>query len=230
HWPPLAETTRTLYHWTIQHGVQLFGNGLRMQPVSYYAPDSGVGLAMRFCCEGRTKRVGIVGLGAGTIAAYGQTGDVFRFYEIDPLVERLARELFTYLRESPAKTDVVLGDARFSINRDRDAPYDVLVLDAFSDDAMPVHLLTTQALALYRKHLASNGILSFHISSQYLNLEPVLAREAQKAGMHAVTVHSTGDESHGIFIADWVLLTSNERFLAQTEVARVAHPSLMQSN
>jgi len=230
HWPPLAGTTRTLYHGTIQHGVQFFGNGMRMQPASYYAPSSGVGLALRFCCEGRTKRVGVVGLGAGTIAAYGQPGDVFRFYEIDPLVERIARSLFTYLRETPAHADVVLGDARFSINRDRSDPYDVLVLDAFSGDAVPVHLLTQQAVALYRKHLAPDGILAFHISSQYLDLEPVLAREAQQAGMHAVTVHSAGDESHGIFVSDWVLLTNNEKFLARPEMTGVAHASLMRSD
>jgi hypothetical protein len=230
HWPPLAGTTRTLYHGTIQHGVQFFGNGMRMQPASYYAPSSGVGLALRFCCEGRTKRVGVVGLGAGTIAAYGQPGDVFRFYEIDPLVERIARSLFTYLRETPAHADVVLGDARFSINRERGDPYDVLVLDAFSGDAVPVHLLTQQAVALYRKHLAPDGILAFHISSQYLDLEPVLAREAQQAGMHAVTVHSAGDESHGIFVSDWVLLTNNEKFLARPEMTGVAHASLMRSD
>jgi hypothetical protein len=230
HWPPLAGTTRTLYHGTIQHGVQFFGNGMRMQPASYYAPSSGVGLALRFCCEGRTKRVGVVGLGAGTIAAYGQPGDVFRFYEIDPLVERIARSLFTYLRETPAHADVVLGDARFSINRERSDPYDVLVLDAFSGDAVPVHLLTQQAVALYRKHLAPDGILAFHISSQYLDLEPVLAREAQQAGMHAVTVHSAGDESHGIFVSDWVLLTNNEKFLARPEMTGVAHASLMRSD
>ncbi len=145
HWPPLGETTRTLYNGTIQHGVQLFGNGLRKQPASYYGQDSGIGLALRFCCEGRTKRVGIVGLGAGSIAAYGQPGDGFRFFEIDPLVERVARELFSYLRESAAHTDVILGDARFSINREQGAPFDVIVLDAFSGDAVPVHLLTQQA-------------------------------------------------------------------------------------
>lgn len=230
HWPPLAETTRTLYHGTIQHGVQLFGNGLRLEPASYYGRASGVGLALRLCCQGRAKRVGIVGLGAGTIAAYGQQGDFFRFYEIDPLVERIARELFTYLREPPAHSDVVLGDARFSINRERGAPFDVIVLDGFSGDAVPVHLLTEQALTLYRKHLAPDGILAFHISSQYLDLEPVLAREAQQAGMHAITIHSEGDDSHGIFVADWVLLTNNEQFLANPEIARVAHPSLVRSS
>jgi hypothetical protein len=230
HWPPQAGTTRILYNGTIQHGAQFFANGMRMQPATYYAPDSGIGLALRLCCDSRPKRVGIVGLGAGALAAYGQPGDVFRFYEIDPLVERVARNLFTYLRETPAHTDVVLGDARFSINREHGAPFDVIVLDAFSGDAVPIHLLTQQAIALYRRHLTPEGILAFHISSQYLDMEPVLAREAQQAGIHAVTVHSKGDEAKGIFVADWVLLTSNEQFLAMPEVAAVAHPTLSRSN
>jgi hypothetical protein len=230
HWPPLAETTRTLYHGTIQHGAQFFANGMRMQPASYYAPDSGVGLALRLCCNGRPKRVGVVGLGAGALSTYGHPGDVFRFYEIDPLVERIARSLFTYLRETPAHTDVVLGDARSSISREQGAPYDVLVLDAFSGDAVPVHLLTEQAIALYRKHLTPDGILAFHISSQYLDLEPVLAREAQQAGMHAIIVHSKQDESKGIFNADWLLLTNNERFLARPQVAAAAHPAATREN
>jgi spermidine synthase len=230
HWPPKAEVTRTLYHGTIQHGTQMFGNGMRMQPASYYGPESGVGLAMRLCCSGRLKHVGVVGLGTGTLAVYGQPGDTFRFYEIDPLVERLARELFTYLRETPAQTDIILGDARYSLDRDRSGPFNVLVLDAFSGDAVPVHLLTAQALTLYRKHLTPDGILAFHISSQYLNLEPVLAREAQQAGLHAITVRSAGDESQGIFAAEWVLLTCNEQFLSQPEVVNASHPSLLQAN
>jgi hypothetical protein len=230
HWPPQAETTRTLYHGTIQHGAQFFGNGMRMQPTTYYGPASGVGLALRFCCGQRARRVGIVGLGAGTLAAYGQAGDVFRFYEIDPLVERVADNLFTYLRETPARTDVVLGDARFSLSRERGGPFDVLVLDAFSGDAVPVHLLTQQAIALYRKHLTADGILAFHISSQYLDVEPVLARVAQQAGMHAVTVCSGGDEARGVFEADWVLITNNGAFLTRPEVAAVATPSVVRSN
>ncbi|HZU09300.1 MAG TPA: fused MFS/spermidine synthase [Pseudacidobacterium sp.] len=230
HWPPKAKVTRTLYHGTIQHGTQMFGNGMRMQPASYYGPGSGVGLAMRLCCVGRLKHVGVVGLGTGTLAVYGRPGDTFRFYEIDPLVERLARELFTYLRETPAQADIILGDARYSLDRDRTGPFDVLVLDAFSGDAIPVHLLTAQALTLYRKHLTPDGILAFHISSQYLNLEPVLAREAQQAGLHAITVRSAGNESLGIFAAEWVLLTRNEQFLSQPEVVNASNPSLLQAN
>jgi SAM-dependent methyltransferase len=230
HWPPIAETTRTLYNGTIQHGAQFFFNGMRMKPASYYAPSSGVGLALDLCCNGQPKRVAVVGLGAGALAAYGQPGDVFRFYEIDPLVKRIADNLFTYLRETPAHVDVVLGDARSSISRERSAPYDVIVLDAFSGDAVPVHLLTQQAIALYRKHLKPDGILAFHISSQYLDMEPVLAREAQQAGMHAITVHSRQDESKGIFNADWVLLTNNKSFLTLPQVASQSQPSAMRDN
>ncbi|WP_158748740.1 spermidine synthase [Acidobacterium sp. S8] len=226
HWPPEADTTRTLYHGTIQHGAQFFGNGMRMQPASYYAPFSGVGLALRLCCEGKPRHVGIVGLGAGALASYGQPGDTFRFYEIDPLVERIARSLFTYLRETPAQTSVVLGDARFSISREQGPPFDVLIVDAFSGDAVPIHLLTQQALQLYRRHLTPDGIIAFHASSQYLNLEPVIAREAQQAGMRAIIVHSKADLYHGIFIADWILLTNNQRFLTQPKVTQASQPLL----
>ncbi len=224
HWPPDADTVRTLYHGTIQHGAQFYGGGLRMQPTSYYGANSGAGLAMRLCCSGQAKRVGVVGLGTGTLAAYGRPGDVIRFYELDPLVLRLARNLFTYLRETPAQTDVILGDARASLARETPQRYDVLVLDAFSGDAVPVHLLTAEAIRLYRRHLKPDGILAFNVSSQYLDLAPVLAREAQQAGMKAILVHSSADEKHGLFVADWVLLTTNTRFLSEPEVAARAQP------
>ncbi len=204
HAPPVAETTRTLYHGSIQHGTQLFGDGLRTEPSSYYGHNSGVGLALDLCCEGRTKRVGVVGLGTGSVAVYGKPGDEITFYEIDPLVERLARALFTYLRDSPARVGIVLGDARLSlaheVNHEGPKPlYDVIVLDAFSGDAIPVHLLTAQAIALYRQRLRPDGVLAFNISSQYLDLAPQLALQAKNAGMHAVLVHSDPNGARGIF-------------------------------
>jgi spermidine synthase len=230
HWPPEAGTTRILYHGTIEHGTQLFGGGLRNTPTSYYGRDSGAGLAIRLCCTGRARNVGIVGLGAGTLAAYGEPGDHFTFYEIDPLVERLAMAFFTYLRESRAQVAIVTGDARLSLtqeerhaNRPR---YDVLVLDAFSGDAVPVHLLTAEAISLYRKRLQPDGILAFHISSQYLDLAPVLTVQAEHAGMRAVTIHSAGDEKRGEFPADWVLFTTNPAFLEQPEVFNASQPLL----
>ena len=187
HLPPEAETTRTLYHGRIQHGTQLFGNGLRTQPSSYYAHNSGVGLALDLCCEDHPRRIGVVGLGTGTLAAYGKPGDEITFYEIDPLVERLARALFTYLRDS-AGDGAHRSRRRPALHRPRQTspPYDVLVLDAFSGDAIPIHLLTAQAIALYRRHLQPGGVLAIHISSQYLDLAPQLALQAQNARLNAV--------------------------------------------
>ena len=107
--PPDPDVNRTLYHGTIEHGDQYFSEEWRRVPTTYYAEDSGVGVALKFCCAGRPRRIGIIGLGAGTVAAYGRVGDVFRFYEIDPLVERIAHTFFTYLRESAARTEIVPG-------------------------------------------------------------------------------------------------------------------------
>ena len=223
HIPPEAETTRTLYHGTIQHGTQMFGNGLETVPTTYFARDSGAGLAIEACCDGRQATIGIIGLGAGTLAAYGRPGDKFTFYEIDPLVERLARALFTYLRSSPAAVRVELGDARLSLAREK-APqqYDVLVLDAFTGDAVPVHLLTAQAMALYLRHLRPDGVLAFHISSQYIDLAPEIALEAQQAGLHTLMVHSAARESQGEFTADWVLVSPDAAALAKPSIANAA--------
>jgi spermidine synthase len=229
HLPPEAETTRTLFHGHIQHGTQMFGNGLRMQPASYYGHNSGLGLALDFCCAGRTKRVGVVGLGTGTVAVYGKPGDDVAFYEINPLVERLARALFTYLRDSPATVKVVLGDARLSLAREaapgHSAPlYDVLVLDAFSGDAIPIHLLTAQAIALYRRRLTPQGVLVFHISSQYLDLAPELALQARNAGLQALLVHTDADEAKGLFASDWVLMSADDALLRNPEIANAGKP------
>ena len=177
----------------------------RATPLTYYAEDSGVGLAMRFCCRldpqgTRSRRIGVVGLGAGTVAAYGRAGDVMEFYEINPLVERVAREEFTYMRdarERGATVSVVPGDARVSLAGQSPQGFDVLVVDAFSGDAIPVHLLTAEALALYRRQMAPGGVIAFHVSNQYLNLAPVLGRLAKADGMQARVFESVGKDSAG---------------------------------
>ena len=215
---------RTLFSGTIQHGIQVFNDQLRHRGTSYYAPDSGVGLALRFCCHGAARRIGAVGLGIGTIAAYAEPGDSITFYEIDPLVERLARARFAYLRECRAPVNVILGDARVAMEREPPQNYDVIVLDAFSGDAIPVHLLTAQAIALYRRHLKPGGVLAFHISSQYVDLAPVLAAEARHANMIALGVHSLANDEEGEYEAAWVLLSDDQAFFRQPEVAIASRP------
>jgi spermidine synthase len=156
----------------------------------------------------------VIGLGAGTLAAYGKPGDVFRFYEIDPKVEIIAKNAFTYLRESKAKVEIVEGDARLSMEAEPSQQYDVIAVDAFSGDAIPVHLLTAEAVQLYLRHLRPGGILAFHVSNSFLDLAPVVAAEAEHAGLASALVSSPDDEYTGGYAADWVLVTSNQQFLS----------------
>ena len=212
-------TVRTLSNGTIQHGTQIFGSdALRHTPTTYYARDSGIGLALNFCCAGRARNVGVIGLGAGTLAAYGKPGDRFTFYEINPAVTPLARNVFTYMRESVAHIEVIEGDARTSLARSAPQNFDVLVIDAFSGDAIPLHLLTTQALGLYRRHLAPGGILAFHISNQHVDLESPIALLAASAGMQVRRVHSLTNDDTGEFTATWMLVTDNPAFFQQPEL------------
>jgi spermidine synthase len=166
----------------------------------------------------------VVGLGVGTIAAYGQPGDRIRFYEINPAVQPIARNLFTYLRDSAAQISIVEGDARSSLTREEPQKFDVLIIDAFSGDAIPLHLLTTEAEALYRRHLVSGGILAFHISNQHVDLEPEIALLAKAAGMTARRVSSPPNDKSGEFTSTWVLLTDNAGFFSLPEVAHASAP------
>jgi len=215
---------RTLTNGTIQHGTQIFGtDAQRKTPTTYYALDSGVGFALRNCCLGtngsvQPRNIGVIGLGAGTIAAYGQPGDRIRFYEINPAVVPIARNVFTYIRESGAQVSIVEGDARTSLAREAPQNFNVLVVDAFSGDAIPLHLLTAQALTRYRRHLAPGGFIAFHISNQHVDLEPAIALLAQSAGMKAMRVSSSANDDRGEFSAYWVLVTDNADFFS------VSHP------
>jgi spermidine synthase len=214
---------RVLTNGTIQHGTQYFGTeALRRTPTSYYAEDSGVGLAMRFCCVGRARNIGVIGLGAGTMAAYGRPGDRVRFYEINPAVAPIANNVFTYIRDSGAQTSVAQGDGRLSLLHEDPQHFDVLVVDAFSGDAIPLHLLTTQAVDLYRKHLAPGGIIAFHISNQHVDLEPPIALLAKAAGMTAMVIATGARDEIGEFGATWVLVSDNANFFARPEVAAKA--------
>ncbi len=212
------DQARTLYHGTIEHGAQFMLPPRRSQPTTYYGPDSGIGLLLRHPSSS-PRRVGIVGLGVGTIAAYGKPGDRYRFYEINHQVIDVANSLFTYLRESKARIQIVEGDARLSLEREPSTRFDVLAIDAFSGDAIPVHLLTREAFALYRKHLdPAHGVLAFHVSNRYLDLAPIVRQLATDAGYTSTLIKSRKNDDELIASADWVLVSKNNTFANDADV------------
>lgn len=207
---------RSLVHGTIEHGAQYLSFPENRNPTTYYGRRSGAGLALRFCCDG-PKRVGVIGLGAGTLAAYGKPGDSFRFYEINPQVISVANGWFTFLKQSPAKIEIILGDARLSLESEPSQQFDVLAVDAFSGDAIPVHLLTKEALAVYFRHLKPGGILAVHTSNTYLRLAPVVKMLAEDADYTSRLISSDEDATMMVSPADWVLVTRNQDFLNKPE-------------
>ena len=138
---------------TIDHGLQFLSPARRDLPTTYYGPDSGIGITLKAAGATSPLNVGVIGLGVGTLAAYGRQGDRYKFYEINPLVVQLANQEFSFLRDSEAKIDIVLGDGRLSLEQEPPQGFDVLVVDAFSGDSIPVHLLTREAFELYFRHL-----------------------------------------------------------------------------
>src|SRR3954451_7381195 len=165
--------------------------------------------------KGSSRRVGAVGLGAGTLATYGQAGDVFRFYEINPQVLDFAQRYFTFLKDSAAHIDHVLGDARLSLEREADQHYDVLVLDAFNGDAIPTHLLTREAFDLYRRHLNPGGVIAVHISNQHLDLRPIVRGAAGHLGLGTLLVlDEQGGVGNACSTSAWMVLSEDRAFLA----------------
>jgi spermidine synthase len=200
---------RRLVHGAIMHGEQYMHDKFRADLSTYYHEDSGIGAAIRSLPEDRPARVGVIGLGTGTIAAYGREGDVYRFYDIDSRVMSIAQSEFTYLGDSAAKIELALGDARLTLEREAPQGFDVLAVDAFSSDAIPVHLITREALGTYLRHVKPDGIVAFHVSNRFLDLIPVVARLAKEHGAHAVLVRDDPDEdeNHKRSRSDWVLVS-----------------------
>jgi len=212
---------RRLVHGAIMHGEQYLHDKFRRQLTTYYHEDSGIGAAIRSLPEDRPARVGVIGLGTGTIAAYGRKGDVYRFYDIDARVMDLARTQFTYLGDSAAKIELALGDARLTLEREQPQNFDVLAVDAFSSDAIPVHLITREALGIYLKHMKSDGIVAFHVSNRFLDLIPVVARIAKEQGAHAVLVNDDPDDEDESLRSrsDWVLVSRDPAALKREPIA-----------
>jgi hypothetical protein len=201
--------SRKLIHGTINHGTELTDPGDRRTPTSYYGPKSGVGRAIRYFEQRPGVRVGVIGLGAGVTAAYGRRGDFFRFYEINPLDLSIANTWFTFLKDCAADHQVLLGDARLTLERQPGQQFDVLAVDAFTSDAIPVHLLTREAFVLYFRHLNRGGILAVHVSNRYLALEPVVARNALDLGKVAIEVKDDGEDEDYLSESDWVLVATD---------------------
>jgi spermidine synthase len=167
-------------------------------------------------------RVGVIGLGAGTLAIYGQPGEHYRIYEINPRVRSIAEKYFTYTKLSKANVEIVMGDARLSLEREQPNNFDVLAVDAFSSDAIPVHLLTREAIQLYLRHTKPDGIIAIHISNKYLNLYPVVQKIADALQLSLIEVQSSGVPGSEQFASDWILLTRDKTLFQRPEYRAVA--------
>lgn len=225
----VGQPQRGLTNGTTAHGRQLLGEGLRERPTSYFGVLSGIGFALATRGAGESSRVGIIGLGIGTLAAYGRDGDLFRFYELDPAVARIARDdgYFTYLEDSAAAIEVVIGDARLSLETEAargDAKFDVLVVDAFTSDSIPVHLMTREAFELYDRRLEPNGLLAIHVSNRYFKLDPVVARLGASVGLETRIFQNRSMPDHATRLATWALLSRDPARLE--ELAREARRTL----
>jgi spermidine synthase len=211
---------REMRHGSIVHGSQYERAPWRKTPTAYYGSETGVWMAIKKHPDrllNKPLHIGVIGLGTGTLAALGRQADKIRFYEINPDVIRLSREWFSYCQDSPAKIDIVLGDARIQLEREllsgREQQFDVLVADAFSSDSIPFHLLTVECANIYRSHLKDNGILAVHVSNHYLDLVPVAIGLARHIGWGAVVIDSRASQDETVWESTWVLITKNSDFL-----------------
>jgi SAM-dependent methyltransferase len=218
---------RVMYHGSINHGGQLLDPAQRNMPTSYFAPTSGYGRTFA-SLPAAPWRIGVIGLGAGAIAAYSRAGDVFRFYEIDPQVAAVAVSEFSFLRDSPAQTEIVLGDGRLSLERETDQNYDLLAVDAFSGDSIPMHLVTREAMATYVRHLKPDGVIVFQATNRFVDIGPVVERLAAEFGMTAVLVSDAPEGTEGadywVSGTDQIIVTKNARLLAAEPIRSVAQP------
>jgi SAM-dependent methyltransferase len=219
-------TAYKLNHGSTTHGLQFTDPGLSMLPTTYYNESSGIGVVLNNFSRESGRRIGVVGLGTGTLAAYGREGDVFRFYEIDPAVRKVAQTRFTYLRQSKAKIEVVEGDARLRLESEAPQQFDVLALDAFSSDAIPIHLLTEEAFKEYFRHLAPGGVLAVHISNRHLNFLRPLVGAAKE--FHQLLLCIAWNDPHRPWWfsdSNWVFISRNQKLLTSPQI--MSHATIM---
>jgi hypothetical protein len=216
------EHHRILQHAGVAHGLQ-FPSRPNL-PTAYYGPTSGAGIALRYAPRPHALRVGVVGLGVGTVVLYGQKGDTFRAYEINPDVVSMAHQHFSFLRQAAGDVQIVLGDARMSLARESDQQFDLIVLDAFSGDSIPVHLLTRECFELYLRHLRVGGTIAVHISNQHLELAPVITRLAEHFGLGWVHITSNARPDMGQYKSRWMLLSTDRAWLESEPVRSASGP------
>ena len=216
---------RSLVHGAILHGEQWLAEKYRRSATTYYKTTSGIGRTL-LAFEGKPIRVGVIGLGAGSLAVYADADDTYRFYDINPAVIEVANTWFTYLKDSPGKMETVLGDARLSLEREAPQQFDVLAIDAFSGDSIPVHLITLEAVGEYLRHLKPEGVLAFHVSNRFLDLKPVLLAIAEKHGLEYAYIHETGDAN--TTTSDWVLISRHKPFILRPDIVEVTEPVVPQ--
>jgi hypothetical protein len=220
---------RAMYHGSINHGGQLLDQSHRRYPTTYFSRTSGYGRVFA-SLPSTPRKVGVIGLGAGALAAYARKGDVFRFYEIDPQVAAVATSEFTFLADAPAQIDIVLGDGRLSLEREPPQNYDVLAIDAFSGDSIPMHLITREAMAVYVRHLKPGGVIVFQATNRFVDIGPVVARLAADLGLSAVLVadqpDSTYESQHEYWNSstDQIIVTRNKALLSAEPVKSAAQP------
>jgi len=201
---------RTLYNGDTLHGAQVLAPRFRHIPTTYYSRGTPVGKLIER--EGRSfKRMGIAGLGVGTLAAYSKAGRVIDFYELDPDIARIARKYFTYLSDAQGKVNIIFGDARLSVERRKGKPYDLIVVDTFGSDAIPFHLLTKEMVRIYRKNLTDNGVLLFHITNRYLRLDPILARVGGALGADVSSQRGAALNTDLTLHTAWVAMTWSQK-------------------
>lgn len=229
---------RTLAHGVVVHGTQIMEPPLSEMPTTYYGESSGIGrtILIEHISVG-SLRIGSIGLGAGTLAVYARPGDLFRVYELNPAVVDIAQNQFTYLKDSKARIELVLGDARLSLEREiaqgafnrPEQRFDILSVDAFSGDAIPVHLLTREAFASYARLITPDGVIAFHLSNRYLDLAPVVGQIARDAGFQAVLVADRPSAIGLLSPSDWALVTRSTTFLQQPEITAYSTPIVPRS-
>lgn len=222
--------SRILVHGRVKHGWQYTTpEYLSETPTAYFGPDSGVGLALRLHPrrlssdpQQQKLRVGVIGLGVGTLASYGRDGDYFRFYEINPDVIAIAKSFFSYIRLTKAKVDIIPGDARVMLDtelkQNNPQHFDVLVVDAFSSDAVPIHLLTRECFSIYRKHMNPDGLLVVNITNLFLDLEPVVRTQGREAGFSAVRFSNEPQNEIGLDRSAYMVLYRNSAFTSMQGV------------